>query len=490
MLFNTLDFAIFVPIVFLFYWFVFNRNLQLQNSFIVVASYFFYGWWDWKFLILITITSLFSWGSGVCIVRARNKLRDETKIRRWSVAITASNIILNLLILCFFKYYNFFVQNFVDAFSLLGKTIPVHSLKIILPVGISFYTFQALSYTIDVYRKKVEPTKDMAAFFAYISFFPLLVAGPIERATSLLHQCYKKRVFDYEKSVDGLRQILWGLFKKVVIADNCASAADTIFNGSAGYSGSTMVVGALFFAFQIYGDFSGYSDIAIGTARLFGFNAMRNFAFPYFSRDIAEFWRRWHISLTTWFRDYLYIPLGGSRCSTIKRVRNTSIIFLVSGFWHGANWTFIIWGALHALFFLPLLLTNKNRKNVETIAQGRIFPSIKELVQMGTTFALVVFAWIFFRADNIAHAWSIVGQIFSSSFFSVPKFNGMLPALITIGFIIIFMIVEWIGRDSQYAIEKIYLLRNKPVRYLVYYAIIVSIFWFSGIEQQFIYFQF
>ena len=490
MLFNTLDFAIFVPIVFLLYWFVFNRNIRLQNLFVVVASYFFYGWWDWKFLILITITSLCSWGSGLWITRVRNKIRNETKIRRWSVVITASNIVLNLLILCFFKYYNFFVQNFVDAFSLLGKNIPVHSLKIILPVGISFYTFQALSYTIDVYRKKVEPTKDVAAFFAFISFFPLLVAGPIERATSLLHQFYNRRVFDYEKSVDGLRQILWGLFKKVVIADNCAMAANTIFNSSADLSGSTLAVGALFFAFQIYGDFSGYSDIAIGTARLFGFNAMRNFAFPYFSRDIAEFWRRWHISLTTWFRDYLYIPLGGSRCSAFKKVRNTFIIFLVSGFWHGADWTFIVWGALHAVFFLPLLLTDRNRKNVETVAHGRMFPSIKEFVQMGTTFLLVVFSWIFFRADNIAHAWSIIGQIFSSSLFSVPKFGAMSNALITAVFIVIFMVVEWMGRDSQYAIEKTGLLRNKPVRYLAYYAIVVCILWFSGQEQQFIYFQF
>ena len=490
MLFNTLDFAIFVPIVFLLYWFVFNRNLRLQNLFVVVASYIFYGWWDYKFLILITITSLCSWGSGLWIAHARNKIQNEAKLRQWSVGITAGNIVLNLLILCFFKYYNFFLQNFVDAFSLLGKDLSIHSLKIILPVGISFYTFQALSYTIDVFRKKVEPAKDAIAFFAYISFFPLLVAGPIERATSLLGQFYNPRVFNYEKSVDGLRQILWGLFKKVVIADNCAIVVNTIFNNSANYSGSTLVVGALFFAFQIYGDFSGYSDIAIGTARLFGLNAMKNFAFPYFSRDIAEFWRRWHISLTTWFRDYLYIPLGGSRCSIIKKIRNTFIIFLVSGFWHGANWTFIVWGALHAIFFLPLLLTNNNRKNLEVVAKGRILPSIKEFVQMSTTFILVVFAWIFFRADNMAHAWSYLGQIFSSSLLSIPKFGGMSSALITIVFIVIFMLIEWMGRDSQYALEKIGLFWKRPVRFLLYYAIMVAIFWFSGQEQQFIYFQF
>lgn len=489
MLFNTLDFAIFVPIVFLLYWYVFNRNLRLQNLFVVVASYVFYGWWDWKFLILITITSLCSWGSGLWITHARNKIQNETKLRQWSVAITAGNIVLNLLILCFFKYYNFFIQNFADAFSLLGKNMSIHSLKIILPVGISFYTFQALSYTIDVYRKKVEPAKDAVAFFAYIAFFPLLVAGPIERATSLLHQFNFRRVFDYEKSVDGLRQILWGLFKKVVIADNCANIANTIFSNSADLSGSTLVLGVLFFAFQIYGDFSGYSDIAIGTARLFGINAMRNFAFPYFSRDIAEFWRRWHISLTTWFRDYLYIPLGGSRCSTIKKVRNTFIIFLVSGFWHGANWTFIAWGALHAVFFLPLLLTNNNRKNLETVAKGRIIPSIKEFIQMTTTFVLVGFAWIFFRADNITHAWSYLGQIFSSSLFTVPCF-GSANDLLTTLMLGLFMIVEWIGRENQYALEKIGLEWKSPTRYMMYYAIIVAIIWFSGQEQQFIYFQF
>jgi len=488
MLFNTLDFVIFVPIVFLLYWFVFNHNLQLQNLFVVVASYVFYGWWDWRFLILITITSLCSWGSGLWIAYTRNRILNEKKLRRWSASITAGNIVLNLLILCFFKYYNFFVQSFVDTFTLLGKDFHIQSLKIILPVGISFYTFQALSYTIDIYRKKVEPTKDIAAFFAYISFFPLLVAGPIERATSLLHQFYNRRVFSYEKSVDGLRQILWGLFKKVVIADNCANIANSIFNSSVDCSGSTLVMGALFFAFQIYGDFSGYSDIAIGTSRLFGINAMRNFAFPYFSRDIAEFWRRWHISLTTWFRDYIYIPLGGSRCSTIKKVRNTFIIFLVSGFWHGADWTFIVWGALHAIFFLPLLLSNNNRKNLEVVAKGRIIPSIKEFGQMLLTFSLVLFSWIFFRADNMTHAWTYLGQIFSSSLFSFPVLDKRI--LVTIALIAVFLIVEWMGREDQFAFEKIGLNWKTPIRYMIYYAIIMIIFWFSGQEQQFIYFQF
>lgn len=313
MLFNSFEFAIFLPIVFILYWYVFNKNLRLQNFFIVTVSYVFYGWWDWHFLLLIAFTSLCSWLSGILIEKFQLKQDSGKQKFNWAKVVSASNIILNLGILGMFKYYNFFVEAFIDAFSSFGIHLQPTTLKLILPVGISFYTFQALSYSIDVYRKQLKPTKDIVSFFAYVSFFPQLVAGPIERATNLLPQFHKKRVFDYTKAVDGLRQILWGLFKKIVIADNCAEVANVIFDNSADYSGSTLVLGAIFFAFQIYGDFSGYSDIAIGTARLFGIDLMRNFNFPYFSRDIAEFWRRWHISLSTWFRDYLYIPLGGSR---------------------------------------------------------------------------------------------------------------------------------------------------------------------------------
>ncbi|GHT63910.1 hypothetical protein AGMMS50239_20670 [Bacteroidia bacterium] len=331
------------------------------------------------------------------------------------------------------------------------------------------------------------PTKDIVSFFAFVSFFPQLMAGPIERATSLLPQFYVKRTFDYAKAIDGLRQILWGLFKKVVIADNCSIIANTIFNNSGDYSGSTLILGALFFTFQIYGDFSGYSDIAIGTSRLFGINLMKNFSFPYFSRDIAEFWRRWHISLNTWFRDYLYIPLGGSKCGLWIRIRNTFIIFLVSGFWHGADWTFIAWGGLHALFFLPLLFTKKNRKNLDTVATGKMTPSTKEFFQMLTTFIIVVFAWIFFRADNMTHAWSYISGIFSSSFFSKPGIGNIKETLL---FIMIFMIMEWFGRENQYAIEKIGFTWKKPFRYALYYAIVIVIFMFAGKSQEFIYFQF
>ena len=310
MLFNSIDFAIFLPIVFILYWFVTNKNLKLQNFLIVAASYLFYGWWDWRFLSLILFSTVVDYTIG-------RKLRMEENQTKRKILLWTS-ILVNLGFLGFFKYYNFFLDNFITAFSFFGTEIKANSLNIILPVGISFYTFQTLSYTIDVYKRNLEPTKDFIAFSAFVSFFPQLVAGPIERATNLLPQFYKKRTFEYDKAVDGMRQILWGLFKKIVIADTCAEYANLIFNNSADYSGSTLVLGALFFTFQIYGDFSGYSDIAIGTSRLFGFNLKQNFAFPYFSRDLAEFWRRWHISLSTWFRDYLYIPLGGSRGGTSR----------------------------------------------------------------------------------------------------------------------------------------------------------------------------
>ena len=373
----------------------------------------------------------------------------------------------------FFKYYNF-LRAFVDAFSLFGVPINAGSLNIILPVGISFYTFQTLSYTIDVYRKKLEPTRDFIVFSAFVCFFPQLVAGPIERAANLLPQFYKKRVFEYNKAVDGMRQILWGLFKKVVVADNCAELANQIFNNSADMNSSALVLGAVFFAFQIYGDFSGYSDIAIGTSRLFGFDLKQNFATPYFSRDIAEFWRRWHMSLSAWFRDYLYIPLGGSRGGTWMKLRNTFAIFLVSGFWHGASWTFIVWGALNAIYFLPLLLTNNNRKNLGVVAEGKLLPSFRELFAMFTTFVLTVFAWIFFRAENISHAFSYIGGIFSGSFVGASCFADTKRSLEVFLLIALFILVEWFGRNDKFAIEKI-IFKLNSFRYFVYYAIIITI---------------
>jgi D-alanyl-lipoteichoic acid acyltransferase DltB (MBOAT superfamily) len=482
MLFNSIDFAIFLPIVFILYWFVTNNSLKLQNFLIVAASYLFYGWWDWRFLALILFSTLVDYTIGQQLRNEENKLKRKTLL--WI------SILVNLGFLGFFKYYNFFLDNFISAFSFFGQEIQGNSLNIILPVGISFYTFQTLSYTIDVYKRKLEPTKDFIAFSAFVSFFPQLVAGPIERATHLLPQFYHKRTFDYSKAVDGMRQILWGLFKKMVIADNCAECANQIFNNSADMNGSTLVLGALFFTFQIYGDFSGYSDIAIGTSRLFGFDLMQNFKFPYFSRDIAEFWRRWHISLSTWFRDYLYIPLGGSRGGTLMKVRNTFIIFIVSGFWHGANWTFIVWGALNAIYFLPLLLTNNNRNNIATVAQGKLLPTLKELAHMLLTFGLTVFAWIFFRAENMGHAYSYISEIFSFSLFEIPKFAEMGMATITIILVGLFVLIEWKGREGQYAISHLGIKWSPPLRYAMYYAIIIAIFWFGGKEQEFLYFQF
>ncbi len=481
MLFNSLDFAFFLPIVLFAYWFVTHKNLRLQNLLIVVASYVFYGWWDWRFLSLILFSTLVDYSVGVLLSKQESKTRR--KLLLWT------SIAVNLGFLGFFKYYNFFLDNFVSAFSFFGAEINANSLNIILPVGISFYTFQTLSYTIDVYKGRLEPTRDLIAFSAFVSFFPQLVAGPIERATNLLPQFYSQRHFNKNHAWDGLRQILWGLFKKVVIADNCAQYANEIFNNSGEQNGSTLALGAVLFAFQIYGDFSGYSDIAIGTARLFGFNLKQNFAFPYFSRDIAEFWRRWHISLSTWFRDYVYIPLGGSRGSTWMKVRNTFIIFIVSGFWHGANWTFIIWGALNAVYFLPVLLTNNNRKHLDNIASGKFLPSLKEVVFMLITFILTVIAWIFFRAENIHHAWEYFTTIFSGSLLS-PVENPPGGLLLILAF---FVFVEWFHRDKKHGLQKsnselsVYRLMDRILVFITFWMIVI---WHSSNEVEFIYFQF
>lgn len=478
MLFNSIDFAIFLPIVFILYWFVANKHLKLQNFLIVAASYLFYGWWDWRFLLLMLFSTLVDYSVGRKLGTEENQ--TKRKVLLWT------SILVNLGFLGFFKYYNFFLDNFITAFTFFGTGIKANSLNIILPVGISFYTFQTLSYSIDIYKRKLEPTKDFIAFSAFVCFFPQLVAGPIERATHLLPQFYTKRKFEYEKAVDGMRQILWGLFKKIVIADNCAEYANLIFNNSTAYSGSTLVLGALFFTFQIYGDFSGYSDIAIGTSRLFGFDLMRNFSFPYFSRDIAEFWRRWHISLSTWFRNYLYIPLGGSRGGTWMKVRNIFIIFIVSGFWHGASWTFIAWGTLNALYFLPLLLTKNNRNNLDIAAEGNYFPSIKELSSIILTFSLTVFSWIFFRAESMSHAFQYIGGIFQYSIVSVPE---ILPIPILI-LIALFMLMEWIYRDKQYALQFAIGKPAKIIQWSYYLVISLTIAAFFGKGSSFIYFQF
>ncbi|GAA4785497.1 MBOAT family protein [Olivibacter ginsenosidimutans] len=393
----------------------------------------------------------------------------------------------------FFKYYNFFADSFADFVSLFGFKPSITTLQIILPVGISFYTFHGLSYVFDIYNRRIEPTTNWIQYTLFVCFFPLLVAGPIERATHLLPQVERERQFRYTQAVSGLRQILWGFVKKVVIADNCAEYANMIFNNSSAYSGSTLVLGALLFTFQIYGDFSGYSDIALGVARLFGFELLKNFNFPYFSRDIAEFWRRWHISLSSWFKDYLYIPLGGSRGGIWMSIRNTFIIFLVSGFWHGANWTFIVWGGLNALFIMPSIIFKTNRRNLGVIAEGRLFPSFRELLQMIITFSLTVFAWIFFRAASVKHAFEYIGSIFSQNLFKLPFTHApeLRASKICLILIIPFMIIEWIGRENNFAIEKLGLSWPKMLRWSLYSLLIfIIIMYMNTGGTEFIYFQF
>ena len=511
MLFNSFEFLIFLPIVFLLYWFVFDyamrgckRQLLWQNLLIVVASYIFYGWWDWRFLILIAITTVLSFLSGIGI--------EKAPTQRGKKAVMIANVVVNLGILGVYKYYDFFATQFAELFGMESDFLLLH---LILPVGISFYTFQALSYSIDVYRKDIQPTHDIVAFTAFLSFFPQLVAGPIERATNLLPQFQKKRTFDYAQAVDGMRQILWGLFKKIVVADNCATYVDQVFGDLGSHSGSTLLLAAVLFTFQIYGDFSGYSDIAIGTAKLFGIKLMRNFNVPYFSRDIAEFWRRWHISLTTWFRDYVYIPLGGSRPNipeAIRRrgdkaiearytkwiaVRNTFIIFLLSGFWHGANWTFVLWGAYHAILFVPLLILNKNRRYRDTVAtvtlpdgttKAKLLPSLKETRQMLLTFALAVFGWIIFRAQDISQFGEVISTICSDSLLSVPWLKNRQYYILLAVSILVLILVEWINRRREHSL--VLSVKYKWIRVIIYYILIVAILYNFGAEQTFIYFQF
>ena len=477
MLFHSLEFLIFLPLVFIIYWLIPKKNIRIQNLLILTSSYIFYGWWDWRFLTLIAFSSLLDYYIGIKIYYAK-----KTNVKK--IFLTTS-LLSNLGLLGIFKYYNFFIDNLSVAFELtFNSSLSINSLQFILPVGISFYTFQTMSYTIDIYNKKIKPTHDIIAFCSFVSFFPQLVAGPIERASKLLPQFTTERNFHQGQATNGLQQILWGFFKKIVIADTCATYADYIFAQHQELSGSTLFLGGVFFAFQIYGDFSGYSDIAIGTARLFGISLSRNFAYPYFSRDIAEFWRRWHISLSTWFRDYLYIPLGGSKGNLSQKIRNTFIIFIVSGFWHGANWTFIIWGLINAIYFLPLLLSKANRKNIDIVAQEKLFPSLKEALQISSTFILCVFAWIFFRSENLTQAIEYINGIFSPSLFSIPEIPLKPIILITC-----FLLFEWSQRHKEQPLQ--FLFNKQPLlRWGLYYTIIFISFYFSKVQQSFIYFQF
>ncbi len=480
MLFNSIDFALFLPIVFLIYWGMVHTSIKAQNVFIILASYLFYGWWDWRFLLLIVTSTLVDYFVGLGLERYEAKKKRK--------ALLCLSIITNIGILVFFKYVNFFVDTFVDAYALFGKEISVTSLHIILPVGISFYTFQTLSYSIDVYNKKIAPTKDFFAFTAFVCFFPQLVAGPIERAKHLLPQFQKKRHFEFSNGVDGLKQILWGLFKKMVIADTCGRYVDLLYANPSDFTSSSLVIGAILFSFQIYADFSGYSDIAIGVARLFGFHLKQNFATPYFSTSITEFWRRWHISLSTWFRDYVYIPLGGNKTSTRRFVCTILIVFCVSGLWHGASWTFIIWGLLHAFLYLAtFFITGNNKKTI----RNPYLHHLSHVIQMFFTFFLVSFAWIFFRAESVGSAFRYIGRLFSTSIVSFPNFTSKGNVLTLVFFIVFLVVIEWKGREESYAIKQLLQKRARIIRWSFYSLLILFLGLFANMDEvPFIYFQF
>ncbi|MFV8342104.1 MBOAT family O-acyltransferase [Flavobacterium sp. XS2P39] len=478
MLFNSFQFLIFLPIVFAIYWWTNKKSLQLQNLLLLLASYFFYACWDWRFLFLLLFSTALDYFTGIKMEEAKNQ---GNKIFWFWLSI-----IINLGFLGVFKYYNFFADSFADVLSGLGIQANFWTLKVILPVGISFYTFHGLSYVIDIYKKRIQPERNIITYSLFVAYFPLLVAGPIERATHLLPQIKKRRFFDYSKAIDGVHQIIWGLFKKVVIADNCALYANDIFDNYESMNSLSLFLGAVYFSFQIYGDFSGYSDIALGTSKLFGIDLLRNFNYPYFSRDIAEFWRRWHISLSSWFRDYLYIPLGGSQGGMMMKIRNTFIIFLVSGFWHGANWTFIVWGALHAVYFLPLLITQNNRNNIESVAKGKSLPTFKEFVNMLLTFCLTAFAWIFFRAKTVSDACSYIKNMFSFNFEGKIQFlifeRYTIELLLMLG---LFVVLEWNAREREHFIAgKFAALKAVSI------IMMILVFGVFSSPSDFIYFQF
>ncbi|TRZ42531.1 MBOAT family O-acyltransferase [Robertkochia solimangrovi] len=476
MLFNSIEFLIFLPVSFILYWLLFRKNLKIQNTLLVVLSYIFYGAWDYRFLALIFLSTLVDYLVGIQLGKPEQRHR---RLWLWT------SISFNIGLLGFFKYYNFFADSFYELLEHFGYHAQNQfTLNILLPVGISFYTFQTMSYSLDIYHKKLKPTKDFIAFSAYVSFFPQLVAGPIERASHLLPQMLNKRKFNYLQAVEGLRLILWGFFKKIAIADALAPIVDDIFSNSDSMSSSSLFIGAVFFGFQIYGDFSGYSDIAIGTSKLFGFELMSNFKFPYFSRNIVQFWRRWHISLSTWFRDYIYYPLGGSKGSKITTIRNVFVIFLVSGLWHGANWTFVFWGGLHALLFLPFFFIHKAKWN-----PGLRINRLTDIISVMLNFLLVTITWIFFRAENLTSAFEYLKRMFTD--FSItpylhPAGYRMIDYFILL---LIFTGYEFLIRRNERAP---YPFKNKWVRLSLYSITVLAImlFYDDQVDRSFIYFQF
>ena len=483
MLFNSLEFLIFLLTVFCLYWFVFQKNLKAQNLLLLISSYVFYSWWDWRFLSLIFLSTVIDYFVGLKIHNT-----NDIKVKKSFLWIS---ILFNLGLLGFFKYFNFFIDSWVDLLGAFGyEQKSIWTLNVILPVGISFYTFQTMSYSLDIYYGKLKPTKDFISFAAFVSFFPQLVAGPIERASNLLPQILKNRLFKYDDGIKSIRQIIWGLFKKIVIADNCAQYANLIFNNFMDYNSSALILGLLFFSFQIYCDFSGYSDIAIGVSRLLGFELMLNFKSPYFSRDIGEFWRRWHISLSTWFRDYLYIPLGGSKRGKWLSIRNIFITFIVSGFWHGANWTFIMWGLTHAILYIPLFLRAKNRQySTLIVVEDKWLPSLKELFQIGSTFFFVMISWVFFRSDSVTNAFIYLNNIFHISILDMPNFTGKTYALKTLGLILLLIFIDWKNRFYSFGFEKN--IFNKNNHFDLTFLILLIVFYRNlALNLEFIYFQF
>lgn len=480
MIFNSIEFLIFLPVVFALFWVGKSALPRSQNIILLVASYFFYGWWDLRFLILIMFSSAVDFYIGKALSYENKRLRRNILL---GVSLT-----VNLGMLGYFKYSNFFIESFVDAFTFFGTNLEVKSLSLILPVGISFYTFQTLSYSIDVWKRKLKAETNIVSFFSFVSFFPQLVAGPIERAENLLPQFSEDKKFDFANAADGLKQMLWGIFKKVVIADNCAYLVNEIFIDYAQIEGVTLVLGLFLFSIQIYCDFSGYSDVAIGTAKLFGFKLKTNFRYPFFANGISDFWKRWHISLSTWFRDYVYIPLGGSEKGVFKHVRNVFVVFLVSGFWHGANLTYIFWGAGHALLFLPSLFLNKTGLYLKNKNKNVVI-FFKSLI----TFMSVSFLWVFFRSNNLESAFEYIEN---ASVLSIQSFKDAYSYVywkdcFEIVFIALgFLILEFISRNKESLFKVKIVEKFLIVRWLTYYGIIFSILFFGAKQQEFIYFQF
>jgi len=484
MIFNSVSFLIFFILFFLLYWSVFNRNVKFQNLLLLLGSYLFYAWADWRFLSILVVISALNFFLGIYIARTTN--RTYKNMLYWTGLLTGIGG------LAFFKYFNFFVTSINDSFQIFGINLNLHSLHIIIPIGISFFTFRILSYLIDINRGKIKPTTDWVVFFSYVSFFPSLLSGPIDRAKMFIPQLEKKRTFSYEDGKEGMSQIIWGLFKKVVIADNCAVITEPIFNNFQIFSGSSLLFGAFLFTIQIYADFSGYSDMAIGLSRLLGFKITKNFDFPFFAQNIAEFWRKWHISLTSWLTEYLFTPLSITFRDLGKLGLILAIVinFTIIGIWHGANWTFVLFGFLHGCYFIPLVLNGSMTSRKKNVNNGLI-PSLTEFIDMAVTFTLVTVTFIIFKMNTVSDAFDCISIILSKSLFSLPRIvTGELNALIITIFIVAMFLIEWLQRGKEYGLQ-IEHISHPGVRLSIYYALLIVIILFgSTTSNQFIYFKF